>query len=298
MTDCVKNSSSEKRTDAVLKKLKEIHIGTYIVFLLVLLFIFIPLYVMLATSVMTDAEAIGTTFHFIPKMGITFDAYKTAFTRETGGPKLIVAFFNSIWIYVPGVLVGAFMSAFCAYAFAKLDFKTKNISFAILMSGLTLPNCLGTISSFLLFDALNWVNTPLPLIVPNMLGSVSVMFFLRQFYMGIPDDLLGAGRVDGLGEFGLFFKIMLPISIPPILSQFILRFIVAYNDYLGPLLYLQNSAFYPMTIAISFFTEAFVQNWPLQMAGCTIAMLPLLLLYLLSQKFILAGVAVTSGLKG
>lgn len=280
------------------KKRVELHIGSYAIMLLALAFIFIPLYVMVITSLTNEAEAHNTQFNWIPKMGITFDAYITAFTRNTAGPGLIAAFFNSIWIYIPSVLVGVFMSAFAAYAFAKLEFKLNKPFFAILISGLTLPNCMGTISSFLLFDTLGWVNTALPLIVPRMLGTVSVVFFLRQFYMGIPDDLLGAGRVDGLGEFGIFFWIMLPISIPAVLSQFILQFIVAYNDYLGPLLYLHNANLYPLTLAISFFTETYVQNWPLQMAGCAVAMLPLLLLYLLSQKFILAGVAISSGLKG
>lgn len=287
-----------KYRNAETKKCKSLHIGSQLVMFIALLFIFIPLYVMIITSLTSDAESHNTQFHFIPQMGVTLDAYITAFTRRTGGPTLIQAFFNSMWIYIPGVLVGCFVSSFAAYAFAKLNFKVKKVAFAILISGLTLPNCLGQIASFLLFDKLNWVNTALPLIVPKMLGSVSVVFFLRQFYMGIPDDLIGAGRVDGLNEFGIFFSIMLPISIPAVLSQFILQFIVAYNDYLGPLLYLQNANLYPITIAISFFTEAYVQDWPLQMAGCTIAMLPLLFLYLLSQKFILAGVAISSGLKG
>ena len=300
MTDIKTNNCFPAETPSNGKKLKfsDLHIGTYICFVLVLLMICIPLCVMIITSLTTEAEAHMAAFRWIPKGGLTFDAYVTAFTKDTAGPNLLVAFWNSMWIYVPSVAVGIFMGAFAAYAFAKLEFKAKKPLFALLISGLTLPNCMGTIASFLLFDMIGWVGTPLPLIVPKMLGTVGTVFFLRQFYMGVPDDLMGAGRVDGLGEFGVFFHIMLPISLPALLSQFILVFISAYNDYMGPLLYLHNADYYTLTIAISFFSEAYAQNWPLQMAGAAIATLPLLLLYLLSQKFILAGVAISSGLKG
>lgn len=300
MTD-VKNTNNFSLGQSMQKKKnkwKELHIGTYICFAFVLLIICIPLYVMIITSLTTEVEAHMASFNWIPKKGITLDAYITAFTKDTAGPNLLVAFWNSMWIYIPSVAVGIFIGSFAAYAFAKLEFKAKKPLFALLISGLTLPNCMGTIASFLMFDAIGWVGTPLPLIVPKMLGTVGTVFFLRQFYMGVPNDLMGAGRVDGLGEFGVFFHIMLPISLPALLSQFILVFISAYNDYMGPLLYLHNADYYTLTIAISFFAEAYAQNWPLQMAGAAIATIPLLLLYLLSQKFILAGVAISSGLKG
>jgi multiple sugar transport system permease protein len=280
------------------KKVKTSTIVYYFVYLLICAVIFIPIYIMLITSVTGEAESHRARFTWWPKMGITFASWNKALTTSMGGPNLLQAFANSLWIYVPFVAIGVFISTFAAYAFAKLDFTLKKPLFALLISGMTLPNCMGTIASFLMFDKLGWVGTPLPLIVPRMFGSVGILFFLRQFFSGIPDDLMGAARVDGLGEFGVFFYIMMPIAIPPMLSQFILTFISAYNDYLGPLLYLHNPDYWTLTIAISFFTEAYVQQWPLQMAGAAIATFPLLLMYLLSQKFILAGVAVSSGLKG
>ena len=291
-----KNCPTKK--DKKIKSIKDLHIGTLCVYIVVLLFIFIPLYVMMITSVTSSAEAYNTQFHWIPQEGFVFKAYITAFTENIAGPNLLQAFWNSIWIYVPSVLFGIFMGAFAAYAFAKLEFKAKKPLFALLISGLTLPNCMGTIASYLLFDTLGWVGTPLPLIVPKMLGTVGTVFFLRQFFMGVPDELMGAARVDGAGEFKIFFYIMFPIAIPALLSQFILVFISAYNDFMGPLLYLHNPEFYTLTIAIAGFQGVYTQDWPLRMAGAAIATVPLLLLYLLSQKFILAGVAISSGLKG
>ena len=300
MTDIkmMNNLSNESPVQKKKFKWKDLHVATYISFVFVLLMICVPLYVMVVTSITPEAESHMASFRWIPETGFTFKAYVTAFTKDTAGPNLLVAFWNSMWIYIPSVAIGIFIGSFAAYAFAKLEFKAKKPLFGLLISGLTLPNCMGTIASFLLFDLIGWVGTPLPLMVPKMLGTVGTVFFLRQFYMGVPDDLMGAGRVDGLGEFGVFFHIMLPISLPALLSQFILVFISAYNDYMGPLLYLHNADYYTLTIAISFFSEAYAQNWPLQMAGAAIATIPLLLLYLLSQKFILAGVAISSGLKG
>ena len=293
--------SLENKEEPKLHRKKKVKISTiiyYLVFLLIVVIIFVPIYIMIITSLTHEAESHRARFTWWPSQGLTPAAWEKALTTSMGGPNLIQAFANSLWIYVPAIAIGVFMSTFAAYAFAKLDFKLKKPLFALLISGMTLPNCMGTIASFLMFDKLGWVGTPLPLIVPRMLGSVAILFFLRQFFSGVPDDLMGAARVDGLDEFGVFFYIMMPIAIPPMLSQFILTFISAYNDYLGPLLYLHNPDYWTLTIAISFFTEAYVQQWPLQMAGAAIATFPLLIMYLLSQKFILAGVAVSSGLKG
>lgn len=295
------NSEAERKAllrKRTLRKIREAKIPYVLVMILALAFIFVPLYIMTITSLTSEVESTSTTFSWWPRTGLTLQGYKEAFERKMGGISLIGSFFNTMWIYLPSTLIGVFMSAMAAFAFAKLDFKLNKPAFALLMAGLTLPNCMGTIASFLIFDRIGWVNTPLPLMVPRMLGMVSVVFFLRQFYMGMPSDLIGAGRVDGLGEIGIFFRIMLPISIPALISQFILQFITGYNEFLGPLLYLQDASTYTLQIALSFFTEAYIQNWTLRMAGCVIAMTPLLLLYLVSQKYMLKGVAISSGLKG
>ncbi len=294
-----KTSFPKRKRETIGGKSKAVsHAVYHFIMLLSLAFIAVPIYIMFITSFTSDIESSNAAFSWWPKLGLTLDGYIQAFTRKMGGISLLQSFLNSLWIYLPAVTVGIFTSALAAFAFAKLDFKLKKPLFALLMSGITIPNCMGTISSFLIFDTINWVNTPLPLVVPRMMGTIGVIFFLRQFYMGIPDDLVGASRVDGVSELGMFFYIMLPISVPALISQFILQFIVAYNDYLGPLLYLQDATLYTLQIALAFFAEVYVQNWSLRMAGCVIAMVPLIIMYLISQKYILKGVAISSGLKG
>ena len=132
-----------------------------------------------------------------------------------------------------------------------------------------------------------------------MMGTIGIVFFLRQFYMSVPDDLIEAGYIDGFGHLRIFFYVMLPLAIPSMLAQFILTFITAYNDFLSPLLYLPNNIEYaPVSLVIQNFSGAYSQIWCLKMAACALTMFPLLILYLISQKIMLKGVAITSGLKG
>lgn len=263
------------------------------------LFIVVPLYIVIITSFKTSVEANGTTFYWWPKMGFSLEGYKTVLTTSSTARNLVRAFGVTLWMYVPTIAVGVVVSALAAYGFAKVEFFLKKPIFAILMSALTLPNCVGMIASVIIFDGIGWMGTPLPLMIPKMMGSIGVVFFLRQFYAGLPDDLLGAARVDGLGDYGIFFRIALPLSMPAIGSQFILTFIGAYNDYLGPLYYLLGyPEIYPLQLSLAYLRTASNADWQLLMSGTMVATIPMVCLYLASQKFILKGVAVTSGLKG
>jgi multiple sugar transport system permease protein len=280
------------------KQRKKKYIGYYFVALLVLAFILVPIYIMVITSLMTELETDNAYFSWWPQMGMTLDAYDFIFEKSVLQITLIDAFWNTMWIYFPSTVVGVFMSAMAAYSFAKLDFKLKKPMFAILMATLTLPNCMSMIASVIMFDGIGWLNSPLPLIVPRMLGTIGVVFFLKQFYAGIPDDLIGAGYIDGLDELGVFFRILLPISMPALVSQIVLQFIGAYNDYLAPLLYLQDERIYTLQIALAYYKDPVKDMWNVRMAAAVVAMAPLVILYLIGQKYILKGVAITTGLKG
>lgn len=283
------------------KKKKQILSKVYWYFVIALFtaFIVVPIYIVVSTSFKTSIEANGTTFYWWPKEGFSVEGYVKVLTTNQVNRNLIRGFGVTLWMYVPSVAVGVFVSAIAAYAFAKIDFFLKKPIFAILMSSLTLPTSVGMIAAIIIYSSIGWMGTPLPLMVPRMMGSIGIVFFLRQFYMGLPDDLIGAARVDGLGDFRIFLKIALPLSLPAIGSQFILTFIAAYNDYIGPLYYLiGNPELYPLQLALSYWRTGSNPNWNILMAGTMVATLPMLCLYLLSQKFILKGVAITSGMKG
>lgn len=262
-------------------------------------FIVVPLYVVIITSFKTTAEANGTKFYWWPKEGFSLAGYIKIFSTNQVNRNLIRAFGVTLWMYVPTIVIGVFVSAMAAYGFAKMDFFLKKPIFAILMSSMTLPNSVGMIASIVIYNSIGWMGTPLPLMIPRMMGSIGIVFFLRQFYMGLPDDLIGAARVDGLGDYGIFLRVAMPLSLPALGSQFILTFITAYNDYLGPLYYLiGNPELYPLQLSLSYWRTASNPDWSVLMAGAMVATIPMLCLYLLSQKFILKGVAITSGLKG
>lgn len=271
----------------------------YAVVVLFALFIFVPLYVVIVTSFKTTAEANGTTFYWWPKEGFSVDGYVKIFSTHQVNRNLIRAFGTTLWMYVPAIFVDVFVSAMAAYGFAKMEFFLKKPIFAILMSTLTLPNSVGMIASIVIYNGIGWMGTPLPLMVPRMMGQIGIVFFLRQFYIGLPDDLIGAARVDGLSDYGIFLRIALPLSLPALGSQFILTFITAYNDYLGPLYYLVGKPeLYPLQLSLSYWRTDSNPDWSVLMAGAMVALIPMIGLYLLSQKFILKGVAATSGLKG
>ncbi len=273
-------------------------IANNFIVILFALFIVVPIYLIVITSLKTPLEANDTNFTMWPKQGFSFHAYERIFTEEAVNRNLIRGFLVTLVLYVPAILVGIFVSAMAAYSFAKMDFFLKKPIFNILLASLTLPTTTGMMAAVVLYGSIGWMGTALPLIVPRMMGGIGIIFFLRQYYMGLPDDLIGAAKVDGLSDYGIFLRIALPLSLPALGSQFILTFIAAYNDYLGPLYYLgEYEELYPVTLSLAFWNRG-AADWALLMGCAVVSMIPMLCLYLLSQKFILKGVAITSGLKG
>jgi multiple sugar transport system permease protein len=274
-------------------------IGTHLIVLITLAWIMVPLYIALITSFMSDLESQSAEFHWWPELGFTLEWYIKAFTSKIGGSNFVSAFINTFSMYIPSVAIGVFASAMSAYAFAKMDFKLSKPMFAILIWTMTLPQQLNVVISYLIYEQIGWLNTIYPITIPRMLGSIGIVFCLRQYYLAIPDDLLGAARVDGLGHFGIFMRIMVPISTPAMLAQFVLNVIGAYNDYTGPLLYLDDSSMWTVSLLVARYGDGgFVQYWSMRMAGGVIAMIPMVILYFISQKFINVGTAVSSSLKG
>ena len=218
--------------------------------------------------------------------------------EESNGYAIVLGLLNTMLYYGPSSLVGVFVSAMSAFAFAKMKFPGRTVMFSVLIATMTIPNNLGLLTSYLIFDKLHWIGTPLPVMIPRLFGTISVVFFLRQYYMGIPDDLIGCAKIDGAGWFGIFMRIMVPISIPVMAAQFILYFITGYNDYMGPMLYLPNAELATLQLVLAQYEDPYIQNWPLRMAGCLVAMVPMIVLYLASQKFLLKDLQISAGLKG
>lgn len=216
-------------------------------------------------------------------------------TNEYGN--IYQCFLNTILYIAPPIIVGTFCSALSAYAFARINFKGKKVVFYLLLSTMVIPGIITTFSSYLLFVDIYKVNDwfPLfPIIVPGMFGAVGTMFFLKQYFETLTKDLEEAAEMDGMSRFGMFIKVILPLSVPAIITQLLLGFNGAYNDYLGPLLYIGGKpSLFTMQLYVNGLSTSRNVSYPLLMSGALLALLPTLVLYLSGQKFFVEGIVMT-----
>lgn len=271
----------------------------YLGLILFTLWILLPFYIVVITSFKTRIEAQSPEFTLWPQEGFHWDGYKEVLTYKAGGggmPVVLRGFINTLIIVLPPTILGLLTSSLAAYAFAKLRFKAKNLLFAVLLATMMIPGTIMLTPSYLLYDKIYWTGTPLPLMIPGMFGAAACVFFMRQFYTGIPTDLIEAAKLDGMGYLGMFFKIMVPLSVPALLAQGILGFIGGYNDYFGPYLYLKDPNWYTLQIALNSFQGTYTSNWPTMMAGTIVALIPTLVIYIAAQKYFIQGIA-TAGMK-
>lgn len=296
MTDIIR---TDMRTNDRAKAKKVImQISFYLILALVVLILFVPFYIMLTTSFKTLGETYRE-FTWWPKE-FSVEAYSSVLT--TGALQISVprSFLNTLMIVLPTTAVGLFMSALSAYAFAKYDFRGSGALFSILLFSMMMPGAITLIPQFMIFSELNWVGTPLPLIIPGLFGNATAVFFLRQYIRGLPTDLIEAARVEGMNRFRIFLSLILPLSVPALIAQGILMFIGGYNDYLSPLIYLQDFRQYTLQVMLSQYVgmsdTSMGPHYPKIMAASMLTLLPLLIVYSFTQKFFISGIAV-SGMK-
>lgn len=222
----------------------------------------------------------------------------SAIDPNTRYPYMVTGIKNTLIITIPSTLIGLFVSAFSAYSFAKIKFKGRNALFFIMLMTMMIPGALLFVPSFIIYNRLNLVNTFFPLIVPGCFGSAMCVFFLRQSFMAIPDDYIEAAKLDGIGHFRIFWKIIVPLSLPALISQGLLGFVAGYNDFLGPLLYLQDSRLYTLQIALRLiFTQSeSTGDNQMFMAATVISLIPTIFIFLFAQKYFVKGLT-NSGIK-
>lgn len=201
-------------------------------------------------------------------------------------------------IIVVTTIVGTILScAVVAYGFARFRAPGKNVLFILLLATMMLPSSVTLIPTFYLFKSLSWVNTFYPLIVPSFFASAFYVFLLRQFFMGIPVELEEAARIDGLGTIGILWRIIFPLSLPILTTVAIFQFQGVWNDFMGPLLYLDQPNLYTLALGINFFKSQNTVQWNYLMAGSMASMLPSLILFFLGQKYFVQSISLT-GIKG
>lgn len=269
----------------------------YIVLAIFALWILVPFYIIVISSFKTDYEAMYPRFSWWPKDGFRFDSYSNVFVMNDYSPSVIRGFINTMWVVLPPTLIGLLCSSLSAYAFAKLRFRGKNIMFSALIMTMMIPGVITLAPTYFIYSNIGWVRTPLPLMIPGMFGAAACVFFMRQFFFGIPTELVESAKLDGLGYLGIFFRIVAPLAVPALIAQGVLGFLGGYNDYFAPLLYLTGvPKLQTLQIALASFADNWSRSTPTILAGAVMALIPTLILYVVAQKYFIEGIA-TSGMK-
>lgn len=278
------------------KKKKEKIINTVLFFVLLAgsLVMIVPLLWMVSTSVKNKLDVFAMPPVWIPTE-INWSKYSEIWTK---GP-LLSGLINSLKVGLTVTIVGTFTSSLAAFAFAKLHFPHKNQIFLALLGTMMIPFAIIMIPQFIIFSKIGWVDTLKPLIIPGLFGNVSMIFFLRQYMQGIPTDLIEAARLDGCSFFKIFYKIIFPLSGPAISAQVILWFMGIWNDYLAPSIYINTPEKMTIQTVIQSFnaTYAIQTDYPLIMAASVMSMLPIIIVFIIFQKWIIESIAI-SGVKG
>ncbi|GIQ61858.1 hypothetical protein PACILC2_04260 [Paenibacillus cisolokensis] len=204
---------------------------------------------------------------------------------------------NTVWITLLSVIGALLSSSFIAYAFAKLKWPGRNIWFVVLLGTMMLPPQVTMIPLFLFFKQLGWIDTYLPLTVPYFFGSAFYIFLMRQFFMTIPKELSEAAKIDGSTEFYIWWRIFIPLSKPALATLAIFTFMMAWNDFLGPLIYLNDPDQFTLALGLRSFQQQYGTRWNVMMAASLIVMLPTLVMFFSFQKYFIEGVTLT-GVKG
>jgi len=204
---------------------------------------------------------------------------------------------NSFFIAVMNIIGNLFSCTLVAFAFARLRFPGRNTLFMLLIATLMIPGQIMLLPRFVVFQWLGWVGSYLPLIVPSFFGNAFFIFLMRQYIMTIPRELDEAARMDGASTWDVFFKIILPLCVPPMVVTAVLTFLWTWNEFLDPLIYISKYDDYTIQLGLNMLKGRYNIQWNLIMAGSLIGVIPPALLYFFAQKYLIGGIA-SVGIKG
>ena len=212
-----------------------------------------------------------------------------------------IPFWQYLWnstYYTIFATIGAVLSnTFIAYGFARVRWRGRNVLFIIVIATMMLPFQVRMIPLYILFAKIGWLNSFLPLIVPNFFGNAFYIFLMRQFMMTLPRELDDAARIDGASEWGIFWRIAVPLSKPAILTVAIFEIIHTWHDFIGPLVYLRHPTKYTLSIGLRLYFTQYGAEWGLLMAAAAMFTIPMVIFFFFAQRSFIEGITLT-GLKG
>jgi multiple sugar transport system permease protein len=204
---------------------------------------------------------------------------------------------NTLTIAIPSVLGQVISSSLVAYGFSRVRWPGRNIVFIVVLATLMLPFQVTMIPLYIIFRQLGWIGTFAPLIVPNFFGSAFDIFLLRQFFLSIPREVQDAARIDGCNHLRIYWRIVLPLAKPALATVVLFEFLYNWNDFLGPLIYLNDNSLYTLSLALQDFQTRYSPEPHFLMAAATLMVVPVIVVFFVAQRTFIQGVALT-GLKG
>jgi len=254
-----------------------------------------PVLWVIASSFKPQTEIFQNVFSLIPHQ-FNFDNYVQGW-KGFGNTTFCTYFKNSFIITITVTLGQVATSAITAYGFARINFVGKKFWFILMLSAMLLPREILMVPQYILFNTLGWTNTFKPLIIPRFLPMPFFVFLTYQFILGIPKELDEAARIDGCGDYAIFFRIILPNITPALITTFIFQFYWTWQDFLSPLLYIQSNNLYPVSLALKLFADpSSVTDWGAIFAMSVLSLIPPFILFIFFQRYLVEGIS-TTGLK-
>jgi multiple sugar transport system permease protein len=251
-----------------------------------------PLVWMVGTSLKTGPQAVAAPPVWIPDP-IVPQNYPDALAKID----FPLALRNTLIYAVPSMILTVLSCSVVAYGLARVRWPGRDILFVICLATMMLPSQVTFIPLYVIYAKLGWVGTFLPLIVPSLFGAPFFIFLLRQFFLGIPNELSDAARIDGASELQILWRIVLPLSKPALITVGLFTFIDKWGDFFGPLIYLRTPDLFPLSVAVQAFQSAHKTDWPLSMAAAVVIAAPLVVIYFFAQRRFIEGITF-SGIRG
>jgi multiple sugar transport system permease protein len=205
---------------------------------------------------------------------------------------------NTVFLTVIGVATNITSNSFIAYGFSKIRFPGREVMFAVVLGTMMIPGFVTLVPQYVLFAKLRWIDTYLPLLVPGLFGNAFFIFLIRQFFLTIPNELVEAAKIDGANHLYIWSRLMLPLIKPALITVGIMAFNGKWNDFLGPLLYINSEQKYTLQIGLTIFRGTVQTQWNYLMAASVIALVPVILIFFIFQRYFIEGINVQSGMTG
>lgn len=266
----------------------------YLGVILVAILVILPFLWMVVSAFKSQRELFAYPPTFFPKVWKVENFIEAA---SRGSISFWKMFLNTMKIAVPSTIFNIIFSSLAGYAFARLKFPFRDTIFMCFIAAMMVPFAITLIPRFLMFKDFGFYDTYVPLIVPVMFGTPFSIFLTRQFFMTLPKELEEAAIMDGCSHFRIWAQIFMPLCKPIIATLSVFQFQSSYNDFMGPVIYIASDAKFTVQMGLSSFRNSFTSRYDLIMAGSILALIPVMILFVCCQKYIVRGIAM-SGMKG